>query len=179
MIPSFLIDLIGIARCQNEELVARLSKRCAGEFVSAPEFIDKAFAVRIEIDARGKRNRMIGGAGIGIRRRKELDVAHINQIRPDLLGHFDAVARNRRHIGRHDAVPNLFIPDGVVMDTHIDIGAEPARRKDDAVFGQYFKSSAVFCSPDNTGRTSILHQDVRCCRIHDEGDGQMFCFDFI
>ena len=94
----------------NEELVVGLSKRCAGEFVSAPEFIDEAFPVRIEIDARGKGNRMIGGAGIGIRRRKELDVAHINQIRPDLLGHFDAVTGNRRHIGRHDALPNLFDP---------------------------------------------------------------------
>ena len=114
--------------------MAGLSKRCAGEFVSAPEFIDETFAVRIEIDARGKRNRMIGGAGIGICRRKELDVAHINQVCPDLLGHFDAVTGNRRHIGRHDAVPNLFIPDSVVMDAHIDIGAETARREDDAVF---------------------------------------------
>lgn len=161
-IAPVLIRQIRLCGRDDIENVVLLYQASLGKHIAAFEFIDKAVAVLVDVNARALGHLVVGCAGIRISRRQQLDVAHVDSCSSQLERQVDAVAGDRRQIRGLDLFIKRLVPERVVLLAYGHIGSETARSQNDAVLDNQILSR---CAHVEGHRILLLLNEIKE-RVH-------------
>ena len=140
-----------------------------GDDVAAVELLNEAVALGVHEDAtvvkthvvdveQGARHRVAGGVG--------LNPLHAHEASADALGHDDAVARGCHGVGGVDVLVEV----GVVLQTHLNVGAEAACGQDEGLAGELVLVAIRVGGLDGGDGAAVVNDELAGAHAGVDGD---------